>query len=140
MRRLLLLDPVPRTLSFVSRPRLDLAYCYSCVDGWEPAWHQHDDNGRPTMIRRPGQAAVPFELEDIRPAVAAGFADCGPRWQRQDWGMSNSRENLNRLGGELTWIQNPDQLACPNCQRTMMALLQLDWDHLEGDQCGLGAG
>ncbi|WP_169784106.1 hypothetical protein [Campylobacter curvus] len=30
------------------------------------------------------------------------------RWQKQDWGMANGRENLFRIGGEPCWIQSAD--------------------------------
>ncbi|HEV2173483.1 MAG TPA: hypothetical protein VGR71_07950 [Nitrospira sp.] len=82
------------------------------------------------MLSKPHENPIQFELDEVRTEVVIGFHDSGDRWQRQDWGASNSRENLNRLGGEFTWIQNPEPLRCPICGRTMIALLQLDWGHL----------
>lgn len=130
MRRLVLLDPVPSQIPVHSRRRIDLGYCFTCVGGWGPSWYRHDSQGRPTMLSKPHENPIQFELDEVRPEVVIGFHDSGDRWQRQDCGASNSRENLNRLGGEFTWIQNPEPLSCPICGRTMNALLQLDWGHL----------
>jgi hypothetical protein len=55
-----------------------------------------------------------------------GLVATPARWRLQDWGAANSRENLHRLGGEPTWIQNSDYPRCPSCGSTMAALLQLD--------------
>ncbi|MEM9675614.1 MAG: DUF1963 domain-containing protein, partial [Bacteroidota bacterium] len=48
------------------------------------------------------------------------------RWYFQDWALSNSRENLFRLGGEPTWIQSPEILTCPLCGEKMQFILQID--------------
>ena len=48
------------------------------------------------------------------------------RWRWQDWALSNSRENLNRIGGEPCWIQDAEYPQCPSCQRVMAYLMQLD--------------
>ena len=40
-------------------------------------------------------------------ATEVALADTPARWQRQDWGQSNGRENLHRVGGEPSWIQSP---------------------------------
>src|SRR5262249_28807012 len=98
MRRLVLLDPVPAQIPVHSRRRIDLGYCFTCVGGWGPWWYQHDPDGRPTMLSKPHENPIQFELDEVRPQVVIGFHDSGDRWQRQDWGASNSRENLNRLG------------------------------------------
>jgi hypothetical protein len=118
LRRLLLLDPPPPGCAAAAQPRLDLAYCFSCADGWEPAFHLHDTDGRPrpldqTMRKLPLNS---FEGEDVRPAIAAKVMRTPPRWQHKDWAMANDRENLNRIGGEPTWIQDPGYPACPSCR------------------------
>ena len=48
------------------------------------------------------------------------------RWFWQDWALSNSRENLNRIGGEPCWIQDAEYPTCPRCTTTMKFLFQLD--------------
>jgi hypothetical protein len=133
LRRLLLLDPPPPGCAAAGRPRLDLAYCFSCADGWEPAFHLHDAGGRPHPLDHGTRKLPlnPFEGQDARPAVTAKVMRTPPRWQHQDWVMANDRENLNRLGGEPTWIQDPTHPACPSCQAAMPFLAQLDWSHLQ---------
>lgn len=135
LRRLLLLDPPPGCAAD-GRPRLELGYCFGCDDGWTPAFYGHDADGRP---RRLGQdmrdrQPNPFDADDIRPAIAVPVMHPLPRWQRQDWMLADERENLNRIGGEPTWIQDPDYPACPSCAAVMPFLAQLDWASLIGGE------
>jgi len=132
MRRLLLLDPPPPGCAADGRARVDLGYCFDCDDGWTPAFYGHDAGGSPyrlgpgTSDRRPN----PFEADDVRPAVTVPLMLPLPRWQRQDWMLADGRENLNRIGGEPTWIQEPDYPSCPSCAAAMQFLAQLDWSSL----------
>lgn len=108
-------------------PRASLATCLSCI-GWEqqPLFYRHDAAGLP----------IPLDRGSVRPRVPSEplvettvrLATTPTRWQWQDWGLSNSRENLFRLGGHPTWIQGPEYPRCPDCARTMEFLLQLDSD------------
>ena len=66
------------------------------------------------------------------------LADLGPRWQRQDWGGFNGRENLHRIGGHPTWVQKAEYVPCPLCNTVSTFLMQLDEglltiDELRGD-------
>ena len=49
----------------------------------------------------------------------------------QPYGTASGRQNLNRLGGEPSWLQPPEYPACPDCGQLMRALAQLDWDGLD---------
>jgi hypothetical protein len=135
LRRLLLLDPPPPGCAADGQPRLDLSYCFDCDDGWDPAFFSHDASGRP---RRLGQDMSnrqwwpnSFDADDIRPAITVPVMHPLSRWQRQDWRLDNyRRENLNRIGGEPTWIQDPSYPACRSCRAAMPFLAQLDWSNL----------
>lgn len=59
---------------------------------------------------------------------AFGSAQMPRRWFWQAWGCSNSRENLNRVGGEPSWIQDAEYPSCPSCDKLMPYLFQLDSD------------
>ena len=54
----------------------------------------------------------------------------GSREEKQDWGLSNGRQNLHRIGGHPCWIQSAEYLECPLCENTMSFLFQLDSDLL----------
>ena len=78
--------------------------------------------------------AMTFVKAYFPPGVRKGdrvdlIVESPPRCQLQDWGLSNGCENLNRLGGEPTWIQNPEYPRCPGCADTMRFVLQLDSLH-----------
>ena len=134
LRRLLLLDPPPPGCAAHGQARLDIGYCFGCDDGFDPAYYSHDADGRP---RRIGQDMTgrqwspnPFDTDDIRPTITVPVIHPLPRWQRQNVDLDHGRENLNRIGGEPTWIQEPSYPACPSCQAVMPFLAQLDWGHL----------
>ena len=130
-RRLLLLEPPPLDCVAGARARLDLAYCGGCADQVDATFHVHDAQGRPRMLpREPLQEY--FEYGEL-PAMPAGLVETPARWATQDWGLSNGRENLNRVGGAPCWIQAPQYEPCPGCGEQMPFLAQLDWSSLADD-------
>ncbi len=129
LHRLLVLDPIPTGLGITRLPRLELATCLSCL-GWErqPLFYQHREDGTPVNIGYDGPAVKPqFPARPLKEAEIR-LAESPRRWYWQDWGLSNSRENLNRIGGEACWIQYAEYPRCPSCQRLMPYLMQLDSD------------
>jgi hypothetical protein len=114
--------------------------CRSCLMSEPVLFFLHEHGGvRPTgpdvEKRDPEFPVDPF------PDVPVVFVETPPRWQLQDWALSNGRENLNRLGGEPTWIQGPDFPACPDCGERMIFSMQLDSLEVErtsGGQWGTG--
>lgn len=68
-----------------------------------------------------GDPAAPMVLE-----LAVTFHPAPARWQVQDWMLSNSRQNLNRLGGPPSWVQDALYPRCPGCTRPMPFLAQVD--------------
>jgi hypothetical protein len=106
---------------------LTLETCLSCL-GWEqqPLFYRHVDNGLPTCLSTESKQPE-FPAIALKPTIAR-LIDHGERWCWQDWGCSNSRENLNRIGGHPTWVQSSEYPQCPDCKITMRFLLQLDSD------------
>lgn len=129
LHRLLVLEPIPAGLGVTRLTRLELTTCLSCL-GWEkqPLFYQHDQNGCPTNVGYDGPAVKPqFPVGPLK-ETEARLSETPRRWFWQDWALSNSRENLNRIGGEPCWIQNAEYPQCPLCQRIMPYLMQLDSD------------
>lgn len=64
------------------------------------------------------------------------------RWRWQEWGLSNARENLNRVGGHPAWVQSAQYPKCPTCARRMRFALQLDSDlpTVDGGEWMWGSG
>lgn len=129
LHRLLALD-APAAIGVDSATPLAFATCLSC-QGWEsdgPLFYRHGTDG---MAR-----AHPGQCLDIAltPAYVAGalleadvqLFSASPRWAWQDWGQSNGRQNLNRVGGAPSWVQSADYPACPDCQQDMSFVMQLD--------------
>jgi hypothetical protein len=129
LHRLLTL-PQPAAAGIDSTTPVSFDTCLSC-GGWEsdgPMFHRHDDAGnacahpsqqRETAIQ-PDYPAAPFVEADVELFVAPA------RWTRQEWGMSNSRQNLSRVGGAPSWVQSAWYPDCPDCGHTMAFVMQLD--------------
>ncbi|MES0156348.1 hypothetical protein NKJ81_22470 [Mesorhizobium sp. M0018] len=118
---LIMLDDLGSELT-MPLPRLRIE---TCANSLEPTYYSHDAAGVPTpiaplhspYIERPAKAA---EKRTVR------LAPTPERWLRQSYGISNSRQNLFRLGGLPSWIQGPQFPVVPGTDREMKFLLQFD--------------
>jgi len=108
---------------------IHLATCLSCL-GWEtaPMFFEHDDAGLPTALAVPEDAAEPEFPASPFDRATVRVAPSQARWATQDWGLANSRENLNRIGGAPSWIQSAQYPDCPNCNERMPFVAQMDSD------------
>jgi hypothetical protein len=127
LHHVLTLEPIPQGVAVSDQQRLILETCLSCL-GWEAEtlFYVHDVDGRPEPVGYDGPRVEPgFPAEPLEPTEVS-LAASGTRWRWQDWALSNSRENLHRVGGFPCWIQSAQFPRCPGCGRTMGFLLQLD--------------
>ena len=121
---LITLDPLPRDLPVRSLPRLSLAAHVREINEGEIVFCEHDAQGMPRRIGNRTQVEYAFD-EPIKECEVA-LAPTPARWAVQDWGLSNSRQNLARIGGEPSWIQGALVPTCPICGEKMEFLMQLD--------------
>nr|WP_314442240.1 hypothetical protein [uncultured Campylobacter sp.] len=121
---LITLDPLPHDLPVRSLPRLILAAHVREINEGEIVFYEHDAQGMPRRIGERTQVEYAFD-EPIKECEVA-LAPTPARWAAQDWGMSNSRQNLARIGGEPSWIQGAQVPTCPICGEKMEFLMQLD--------------
>ncbi|WP_145944190.1 hypothetical protein [Fuerstiella marisgermanici] len=129
LHRLMKFESVPDEIVISGLSGLELAVCLSCL-GWEEErlFFSHDGDGAPEHSFFEGEVGDPqFAVGPLKEATVT-LAQTPRRWYWQDWGLSNSRENLNRIGGEPCWVQDADYPSCPSCERTMDFLMQLDSD------------
>jgi hypothetical protein len=124
--QLLAVSPIPEGLPVTGLPGVTFETCLSCL-GWEEVWmfYRHDAAGRPRCLARRSAKPPQFPSGPLR-ATPVTLGHLGARWRWQSWGLANSRENLNRLGGSPGWVQGADYPTCPGCTRTMGFVLQLD--------------
>jgi len=108
---------------------LGVATCLSCL-GWQQPqlFFRHDGRGAPTPLAATSAEARGVEEalrgEALRPARVRLCATPA-RWTRQPWGDSDG-QNLNRIGGRPSWVQDSERFTCPACRKRMAFLLQLD--------------
>lgn len=108
---------------------VQLQLCLSCMESGVGELHYfHDEAGQAHCLNaaKNGQLQAPDREYGPLQATEVALADTPARWQRQDWGQSNGRENLHRVGGEPSWIQSPWEPLCTGCGQTMRFVLQLD--------------
>ncbi|MER9300783.1 hypothetical protein NKI38_30585 [Mesorhizobium sp. M0621] len=103
-------------------PRLRIE---TCANSLELTYYSHDAAGVPTPIA-PFHSAYDFMSELARRASTVRLAPTPQRWLRQSYGVSNSRQNLFRLGGLPSWVQGPQFPLVPGTDREMKFLLQFD--------------
>lgn len=107
-----------------------LGLCLDCC-GWEDPpvrFYRHDAAGLPSC--HPSQhlevPATPTDSGDLMRAEVGLAAMDAMRWQQQDWGQSNHRQNLSRVGGAPSWVQSAWYPACIDCGEEMPFVMQLD--------------
>ena len=121
---LITLDPLPRDLPVRSLPRLILAAHVREINEGETAFYEHDRLGKPKRI---GERSQVEDVDDVPARQGVVRLRVVPkRWRKQDWALSNGRQNLSRIGGEPSWIQGAQVPTCPICGEKMEFLMQLD--------------
>ena len=121
---LIALDPLPRDLPVRSLPRLILAAHVREVNEGEIVFCEHDAQGMPRRIGERTQ--VEYAQDEPIKECEVALAPTPARWHKQDWALSNGRQNLSRIGGEPSWIQDALVPTCPICGEKMEFLMQLD--------------
>lgn len=125
--------------------RVAFVVCLSCVGWARPVLtyshrRRHGGEGCPEPMdagaftpELPGVAIQETEVHVVRSPERC-------RWQ--EWGLSNGRENLNRVGGHPSWVQSAQYPTCPTCAGRMRFALQLDSDlpTVDGGEWMWGSG
>jgi Domain of unknown function (DUF1963) len=120
------ISTLPDGLGVRSVERLALVTCLSCL-GWEmpTMFFRHHADGTAQPLYDGAKRTPEFPVGPLR-ETHAHLVRTPARWRRQEWGASNGRENLHRVGGHPTWVQSAQYPTCPDCKTTMPFLLQLD--------------
>lgn len=129
LHRLLRLDPVPAGLGVSSRRRLEFTWCPVCTV-YVHAWYtRHGPDGAADSFPDSPSIVDGYTMESSEdwfiPESPVGLVQLDERWRRQYWASNMDHENLHRVGGEPTWVQDPDYPACPGCSRTMPFVAQI---------------
>ena len=135
LHRLLSLDQPARAGVACDGP-LSFGVCLSCL-GWEEStlFYRHDAEGLPQAhpTQRKDVAIEPqFPAEPLASAEVTLF-EAPARWAWRDWGDSNGQQNLSRVGGAPSWVQQAWYPPCPDCGHKMPFAFQLDSDLPQDD-------
>lgn len=101
--------------------------CLTCQGrtGVYELFFAHDPNGEIDHLYE-GEPIAPETVEPAFAYTEVNLVDNGPRWTIQDATLSSGWENLHRLGGSPTWVQDTEYLKCPKCSKTMYFAAQID--------------
>lgn len=109
---------------------ITLGLCLDCC-GWEEPlvrFYRHDASGRP--VCHPSQhldvPTAPTYSGDLMPSDVSLVELESARWRCQEWGQSNNRQNLSRVGGAPSWVQSDMYPECIDCGAEMRFVMQLD--------------
>ncbi len=114
--------------------RVQLVTCLTCL-GWEieVMFFAHNDAGVPTAIALPSELSEPQFPAGSLARTTVVLTETPTRWRAQEWGSANSRENLNRVGGDPTWVQSAEYPDCPRCDQLMPFIMQIDSELPDSD-------
>ena len=108
---------------------LRLVACLSCLGSEiDTLFYDHVNTRVPVGLNPEGRTTTPQFLAGPLRETKATIVRIADRWAVQDWGFSNGRENLHRVGGEPSWIQSAEYPKCLRCSRRMRFIAQLDSD------------
>ena len=96
---------------------------FSCL--WSDQFFQHGDAATPQSVH-PREFVRGEPDPEPLPEVPVAVHPTPSRWSFQDCGLANGMQNLNRLGGEGSWIQDAIHPDCPTCGLAMPLLAQFD--------------
>lgn len=135
------LDGPPPGFAVSARP-LTLAVCVACLTDYGgapivPLFYDHT-SGAPVTLNPTSQQRTPEYRWPPMPVSRMRASPTPPRWQVQDVMLANSRENLHRLGGRPTWVQEADYPDCPTCAKRMPFLAQLSYELPVAPGCDSG--
>lgn len=135
-------QPVPDWLPVTGLPQLCLGAHFNEVNETDAVFYQHDSNGMPVKLNLHQSAEPQYFIDPPLAATRVALAETPARWAFQSWGSANGRENLFRVGGTPSWIQDAEVLTCPVCNEKMTFLMQLDSElpTQEGGELLFGSG
>lgn len=107
-------------------PQAVIVSCLSCLGWTEPRlFFRHEKSGQVMPTGHSGGRIKPeFPAKSIRKATII-LCETPVKWSHQPWGDS-THENLNRIGGRPSWVQDRESAKCPQCRKSMTFLAQLD--------------
>ena len=122
--------PLQRVLALADFPGAEqgvvpreLVTCVNAPCMWSVQYFAHDGD-RPRALPRVNDLPdYGMPQPDPVPELSAALHLTPPRWGLQDWG---GRQNLNRVGGHASWIQEAWDPDCPQCRLAMPFVAQLD--------------
>lgn len=120
----------PKLAGIASNTAIEFGTCLSCL-GWESdgaMFYRHDAQGKPYShpIQQSDVVQTPQFSQANLLEAEVNIYRASHRWAYQDWGTSNDRQNLHRVGGAPSWIQGAEYPDCPDCHRRMYFVMQLD--------------
>jgi hypothetical protein len=127
LNRLITLSQIPKEIGVTSVSKLiiaiDFELFFNSLLCDKYLYYQHDKDGYPTLLTK--DIVISNEY-DKRPIIETKvkLGQTPIEWTNQEWGDGNN----NKIGGQPTWVQDPEYLNCPCCNEKMTFLMNLNSD------------
>lgn len=127
LNHVITLDPIPENIGVTTVKKLTIAIDFelffnSLLCG-KYLFYQHDNNGYPSLLTKDIIVSNEYDKKPII-RTKVRLAQTPNEWRLQDWGDGNN----NKIGGEPTWVQEPEYPNCPCCKEQMKYLMHLNSD------------
>jgi len=127
LNHIITLQPIPENIGVTTVEKLTIAIDFELLFNSllcdRPLFYRHDENGYPSLLTKDIVVSNEYDKKQlIQTTVKLGQT---PReWLLQDWEDGNN----NKIGGQPTWVQEPEYPNCPHCENKMEFLMHLNSD------------
>lgn len=120
--------PAIKGMPYNNLKKLTISTCMKCV-GWvgEPIFFKHAKDGSPKLYSYNREIEEGEGDEGVIKPATVFLSQTTSKFYKQSWGSSDD-QNLHRIGGKPSWVQGKYNFKCPECNKPMAFLMQLDSD------------
>ena len=139
LNHLITLDPIPNGLGITTVNKLIIAVDFELLFNSllcdKNLFYQHNENGYPILLTKDIIVSNEYNKKPIiATTIKLGLTPI--EWVNQKWGDGNN----NKIGGNPTWVQEPEYLTCPCCGNKMIFIMHLNSDLPVGEPKILESG
>ncbi|PCH74354.1 MAG: hypothetical protein COB98_10165 [Flavobacteriaceae bacterium] len=127
LNRLITLSPIPEGVEISSVSKITLGIDFELLfnsllcDNY--LFYKHDIDGYPSLFTKDIVVSNEYDKKPII-LTKIKLGETPFEWTNQEWEDGNN----NKIGGNPTWVQEPEYLNCPCCKEKMKFLMQLNSD------------
>lgn len=127
LNHIITLSPIPKNIGVTSVNKLTIAVDFELLFNSllcdKLLFYQHNEDGYPMLLTKDIFVSNEYDKKPLI-GTTVKLAVTPTEWQQQEWGDGNN----NKIGGQPTWVQEPEYPNCPRCKNKMNFLMHLNSD------------